>query len=186
VAAREAVGRDVLNCFSYTGLFGLRAALAGATSVTDVESSETFNAMNARQWERNTGAFPNPVSHEIIAGNVFDLLHTEERSGRRRGMIVLDPPAFTKNRASRDSAARGYHEINRMAFRLLEPSGVLVTCSCSHHLTASEFRDIVEGAAADSGRTVRLVEQRGQPRDHPVLFAAPESEYLKCLILAVD
>jgi 23S rRNA (cytosine1962-C5)-methyltransferase len=101
-------------------------------------------------------------------------------------MIVLDPPAFTKNRGSREGAARGYNEINRMALRMLRADGVLVTCSCSHHITADEFRGIVEKAAQDAGRTARLVAQRTQPPDHPILLNVPESEYLKCLILAVE
>lgn len=181
-AAKDAAGRDVLNCFAYTGLFSLRAARAGATRVIDVESSEAFNALGRSQWERN-GI---DIEHTVVAENVFDYLRVRERAGYRHGMIVLDPPAFTKNRASRDAAARGYNEINRMAFRMLREDGVLVTCSCSHHLLAQEFRDIVEGAARDAGRTARIVEQRGQPPDHPVLMDVPESEYLKCLILAVE
>ncbi len=181
-AASEAEGRSVLNCFSYTGLFSLRAAKRGATSVTDVESSEVFNGMNQAQWERNGLTVP----HTVVAENVFDYLRARERAGDRHDMIVLDPPAFTKNRASREAAARGYNEINRMALRMLRPGGVLVTCSCSHHLTASEFRDIVENAAVDAGRTARLIAQRSQPPDHPILIQAPESEYLKCLILAVE
>ena len=181
-AAGEAAGRDVLNCFAYTGLFGLRAARAGATRVTDIESSVAFNAVNEQQWARN-----NPqAEHTVLADNVFDYLRTREKAGDRHDMIILDPPAFTKNRGSREGAARGYNEINRMALRMLRPGGVLVTCSCSHHITSDEFRIIVEKAADDAGRTARLVAQRTQPPDHPVLLSAPESEYLKCLILAVE
>lgn len=181
-AARFASGRDVLNCFSYTGLFGLQAARAGAKSVTDVEISPEFNALNSRQWERNEITVP----HTVVTENVFDHLRALETASYQTDMIVLDPPAFTKNRASRDGAIRGYNEINRVALHLLRPGGVLVTCSCSHHLSAQEFREIVHGAARDAGRTLKLIEQRGQPVDHPVLLDAPESEYLKCLILAVD
>ncbi|MCW3060182.1 MAG: hypothetical protein JWQ02_2003 [Capsulimonas sp.] len=181
-AAREAVGRTVLNCFSYTGLFSLRAARLGAKSVIDVESSVPFNAVNAQQWERNGLDVP----HEIVAENVFDYLRARDRFADKFDMIVLDPPAFTKNRASRDGAIRGYNEINRTALHCLRPNGVLVTCSCSHHLSTAEFREIVESSAADAGRSLRLIAQRGQPADHPVLLSAPESEYLKCLILAVD
>ena len=181
-AARQAAGRDVLNCFSYTGLFGLRAAYAGAKSVTDVEISPEFNALNQRQWERNNLSIP----HEVVTENVFDHLRALESTKYRTDMIVLDPPAFTKNRSSRDGAVRGYNEINRVALRLLRPSGVLVTCSCSHHLSAPEFREIVQTAARDAGRTLKLIEGRSQPADHPVLLDAPESEYLKCLILAVE
>jgi len=181
-AAQEAKGRDVLNCFSYTGLFGLRAAHSGAKSVTDVEISPAFNALNARQWER--GGFSIP--HEIVTENVFDDLRGRAERKFETDMVVLDPPAFTKNRGSRDGAIRGYNEINRMALRLLRAGGVLVTCSCSHHLSAGEFREIVQGAAGDAGRSLKLIAQRGQPADHPVLLSARETEYLKCLILAVE
>ncbi len=181
-AARQAKGRDVLNCFSYTGLFGLRAARAGAKSVTDVEISPEFNALNRAQWVRNELE----TSHTTVTENVFDYLRALDAKMYRTDMVVLDPPAFTKNRGSRDGAIRGYNEINRGAVRLLKPGGVLVTCSCSHHLGATEFREIVQGAARDAGRSLKLIEQRGQPADHPVLLDAPESEYLKCLILTVD
>ncbi len=181
-AAKQAHGRDVLNCFAYTGLFGLRAALAGAKSVTDVEISPEFVALAGRQWERSGVSIP----HSGVTENVFDYLRSLEASSYRTDMVILDPPAFTKNRASRDGAIRGYNEINRVALRLLRPGGVLVTCSCSHHLSAPEFREVVEGAARDSGRVLKLIEQRGQPADHPVLLDAPESEYLKCLILAAE
>ncbi|MGI4789219.1 MAG: class I SAM-dependent rRNA methyltransferase [Janthinobacterium lividum] len=181
-AARQATGRDVLNCFSYTGLFGLRAAHAGAKSVTDVEISPEFNALNRRQWERSGLTIP----YETVTDNVFDRLRALEAKNYRTDMIVLDPPAFTKNRGSRDGAIRGYNEINRVALRLLKPNSVLVTCSCSHHLSAVEFREIVQNAARDAGRTLKLIEGRSQPADHPVLLDAPESEYLKCLILAVE
>ena len=181
-AARQARGRGVLNCFAYTGLFGLRAALAGAKSVTDVEISPEFTALGRRQWERSEVA----ATHSSVTENVFDYLRSLEAASYRTDMVVLDPPAFTKNRASRDGAIRGYNEINRVALRLLRPGGVLVTCSCSHHLSAPEFREIVEGAARDAGRVLKLIESRGQPADHPVLLDAPESEYLKCLILAAE
>ena len=181
-AAWQARGRDVLNCFSYTGLFSLRAALAGAKSVADVEISPAFNALSERQWARNGLTIP----HGTVTDNVFDHLRKLDGEKYRTDMVVLDPPAFTKNRASRDAAARGYHEINRVALRLLRPGGVLVTCSCSHHLNAQEFRDIVHDAARDAGRPLKVIAQRGQPADHPVLLDAPESEYLKCLLFAVD
>lgn len=181
-AAREAWGRDVLNCFSYTGLFGLRAAHAGAKSVTNVEISPAFTALDTQQWTRNSLTIP----HTAITDNVFDYLRVLDAKGYKTDMVILDPPAFTKSRASREGALRGYNEINRMGMRLLRPNGVLVTCSCSHHLTAGEFRDMVQQSARDAGRALRLIETCGQPADHPVLLSAPESEYLKCLILAVE
>jgi 23S rRNA (cytosine1962-C5)-methyltransferase len=181
-AAREAADREVLNCFSYTGLFGLRAARAGAKSVIDVEASGDFNAINERQWQRN--GFTQP--HKIETANVFDYLRELARQDYRTDMIILDPPAFAKSRANLEAAVRGYNEINRVALKLLRPGGVLVTCSCSHHLRLDEFRSVVQMAGLDAKREMKLICQRGQPRDHPVLVNAPESEYLKCLILAVN
>lgn len=181
-AARQAVGRDVLNCFSYTGLFGIRAAYAGAKSVTDVEISPQFNALCDEHWSRSSQTVP----HTTVTENVFDYLRALEAKRYKTDMIILDPPAFTKNRASREPAMRGYNEINRLALRMLRPDGVLATCSCSHHLTMDEFQSVVEGAARNSGRTLRLIERRGQSPDHPILLNAPESEYLKCLLLAVE
>ncbi len=181
-AAAEAIGREVLNCFSYTGLFGLRAALNGAQKVTDVEISESFNTLNNQQWQRNGLLAP----HMVQTANVFDYLRELDAEGFRTDMVVLDPPAFTKNRSSREGAFRGYNEINRMALRMLRPGGILVTCSCSHHLTIDEFISIVHGAGNDAKKGLKLIEQRGQPPDHPTLLDAPESNYLKCLILAVS
>ena len=182
-AAREARGRDVLNCFAYTGLFGLRAALAGAKSVTDVEISEAFSDVNKQQWKRNSRAV---CPHSVVTENAFDYLHTLDDKKYRTDMIILDPPAFTKSRAQIQGALRGYNDINRTAMKLLKPGGVLVTCSCSHHVGLEEFRGVLLKAAADSGKSVRLIEQRGAPPDHPALFTVPESEYLKCLILEVE
>jgi 23S rRNA (cytosine1962-C5)-methyltransferase len=178
-AARYATGRSVLNCFSYTGLFGLRAALNGAKSVIDVEISAAFNRVNSQQWAQNG---PLKCRHELVTENAFDYLHEEEQSRSQFGLVILDPPAFTKSRAQRQGAFRGYNDINRRAVKLLEPGGVLVSCSCSHHIDSVEFRDIIKQAAKDAGRSLRLIEQRGQPVDHPVKLNVPESEYLKCLI----
>jgi 23S rRNA (cytosine1962-C5)-methyltransferase len=180
-AAREAKGREVLNCFSYTGLFGLRCAIQGATKVTDVEISAAFNQMNKQQWERNGLE----TKHEVVTENVFDYLRELNFHNYRTDMVILDPPAFTKKRSSRDGAIRGYNEINRMALRLLNPNGVLVSCSCSHHLSTDEFLDIIYGAAIDARREIKLVEQRFQPPDHPISLDAPESGYLKCMMFAV-
>jgi 23S rRNA (cytosine1962-C5)-methyltransferase len=180
-AASEARGREVLNCFSYTGLFGLRCAVAGASKVTDVEISAAFNQLNKEQWERNNL----DTKHEVVTENVFDYLRELDSTGYKTDMVILDPPAFTKKRSSREGAIRGYNEINRMAMRLLNPNGVLVTCSCSHHLSLDEFLDIIYGASIDARREVKLVQQRFQPPDHPISLDAPESGYLKFLILAV-
>lgn len=180
--AKEASNRQVLNCFSYTGLFGLRAAMSGALAVTEAESSTAFNDLNQKQWSRNNLT----VAHNLVSINVFDYLHQLHNEHYETDVIILDPPAFTKKRASRESAARGYNEINRLALRLIRPGGVLVTCSCSHHLSSEEFRSIVHMSAIDARRTVKMVAALGQPPDHPVLLDAPESDYLKCFILAVE
>ena len=100
-------------------------------------------------------------------------------------MIILDPPAFAKSRRSLDDAARGYKEINFRALKLLEPGGVLVTCSCSHHLSEAALLEIVAAAALDAGKTLRVLDRRTQASDHPILLTVPETHYLKCLILEV-
>jgi len=182
-AGKKAAGRRVLNCFSYTGLFGLRAAQSGAESVTDIEISEPFQAIAAAQWKRNKVG---KTKRTALTENAFDRLRLLEKANEKYDMVVLDPPAFTKSRAQREGAIRGYNDINRRAFKLLSPGGILVTCSCSHHIDAAEFREIVTHAARDAARSVRLIEQRSQPPDHPVLLGVPESEYLKCLILEAE
>ena len=123
---------------------------------------------------------------EFVEGNAFDLLHSLDRQGHRFGIVILDPPAFTKSARNLEGARRGYKEINLRALRILEPDGFLLTSSCSFHLGAEEFRMILREAAADSRRTVRLVSFRGQSPDHPVLPGVPETAYLKCALLHVS
>jgi 23S rRNA (cytosine1962-C5)-methyltransferase len=115
--------------------------------------------------------------------NVFDELRELERVGARFDTIVLDPPAFAKNKASVNKALSGYKEINLRALKLLEPGGFLVTCSCSYNVSETMFLDVVADAASDARATVSLVEKRTQGRDHPILINVPETYYLKCLIL---
>ncbi len=177
-AARYARGR-ALDCFTSTGGFALH--LAGrCESVEAVDSSADALGLareNARANEIGSVAF-----HEA---NVFDFLAARAAARQRFETVVLDPPAFAKSRANVDAAARGYREINRRAFELLELGGVLVTCSCSHHLSEAMLLDIVAVAALDTGRTVRVLERRTQSRDHPILLTVAETHYLKCLILEV-
>jgi 23S rRNA (cytosine1962-C5)-methyltransferase len=120
---------------------------------------------------------------EARAMNVFDELRELERVGARFETIVLDPPAFAKNKASVAKAMSGYKEINLRALKLLEPGGFLVTCSCSYNVSEEMFVDVVAAAAADARAEVSLVEKRSQGRDHPILINVPETYYLKCLIL---
>jgi 23S rRNA (cytosine1962-C5)-methyltransferase len=117
--------------------------------------------------------------------DVFELLSGYVAAGRSFSTVVLDPPAFAKSRAGLEGAVRGYKEINLRALRLLEPGGILVTCSCSHHLSEAEFLETVAAASLDAGRRLRVLERRTQASDHPILLTVAETHYLKCLILEV-
>ena len=117
--------------------------------------------------------------------DVFELLAGYASARRQFSMVVLDPPAFAKTRQNLDAAIRGYKEINLRALRLLQPGGILVTCSCSHHLSEAALLELVAEAALDANRTLRVLERRTQSQDHPILLTVPETLYLKCLILEV-
>ena len=175
-ALRYARGR-LLDAFSYNGGFALALA-PRCESVLAVDISEDAVA----RIRENAAA--NRLGHvEARAMNVFDELRELERQGARFDTIVLDPPAFAKNKASVRKAMTGYKEINLRALKLLEPGGFLVTCSCSYNVSEEMFVDVVSAAAADAGVEVSLVEKRAQGRDHPILINVPETYYLKCLIL---
>ncbi len=180
---RMARGRDVMDCFCYSGGFSVSAAGGGAASVLGVDISAESLSWAARSAERNgLGA-----CCTFMAANAFDQLRAFGREGRSFGLIILDPPAFTKGREALAGALRGYNEINLRAMKLLSPGGILVTCSCSYHVDAPAFLDILRSAAADARREFRLLELRTQAADHPILLAAKETQYLKCAILeAVD
>jgi 23S rRNA (cytosine1962-C5)-methyltransferase len=180
LAGRIARGR-ALDCFAYHGSFALHLA-RGATSVTALDSSAPALARARENAARN--GFTN--IHTVEA-DAFEFLRAEERAGARYETIVLDPPAFAKTRQSLDGAIRGYKEINLRAMRLLAPGGMLFTASCSFHLSASLFRDMLRDAAADSGRRIAVREFRGQPLDHPEVLTIPESGYIKgALLEALD
>ena len=171
---------EVLDAFAYQGAFAMHLA-PGAQRVTLVESSGAALAVA----KDNAGL--NGFDHlDLVKANVFAFLKEAVAAGRRFDCISLDPPAFAKSRRDRDAAYKGYKEINRRAFQLLNPGGVLVTCSCSYNLSEPEFLEIVRAAAADAHRQARLVERRGAAKDHPALLSLPESLYLKCLILEVE
>lgn len=177
-ARRLARGRG-LDCFSFNGAFALH--LAGrCESVLGLDiSGEAVMAA-----ERN--ARLNGAPHvEFRAANVFDALREMEAAGERFDTIVLDPPAFAKNRGSVPGAARGYKEINLRALKILNPGGALITCTCSYHMSESMFLGLVAEAATDARRQIQLVEKRMQASDHPVLLGVPETFYLKCLMLRV-
>ena len=154
-------------------------------SVTGVDSSRPALEMAEQNEELNRASF-SAREIEWVEGNAFDLLKDYASAGRQYDAVVLDPPAFAKSKATLETAGRGYKEINLRALKMLRPGGVLVTCSCSYHLSEADFLEVVAAAAADAHRTVRIVERRGQAKDHPVLLSVPETSYLKCLILNVS
>jgi 23S rRNA (cytosine1962-C5)-methyltransferase len=175
-AARYARGR-LLDGFSYNGGFALRLARQCAeTEAIDISSDAV--ARIAANAQRN--GLPNVQAREA---NVFDELRRLEKAGARYDTIVLDPPAFAKNKASVPNAIAGYREINLRAMRILAPGGYLVTCSCSYNVNEEMFAAIVHEASIDGHAVMTLVEKRMQARDHPVLVGVPESYYLKCFIM---
>lgn len=179
-AARIAPGRRVLDCFTHTGAFALNCAAGGASAVTAVDVSKDA----LEQARRN--AARNELSVEFIQADVFDFLSEALKQGRRDwDFIILDPPAFTKSAATLSDAYRGYKDINYRAMRLLPRGGYLATCTCSHFMTESFFRQMLAEAAADAGVALRQIEARQQSPDHPILWGAPETSYLKFFLFQV-
>ncbi|HYW42429.1 MAG TPA: class I SAM-dependent rRNA methyltransferase [Bryobacteraceae bacterium] len=178
-AAHYARGGSALDCFTSTGGFALHLA-AKCTSVEAVDSSAPAIAAARANAEANAIA-----NVEFREADVFSLLAGYASARRHFSLVVLDPPAFAKSRQSLESAARGYKEINLRALHLLPPGGILVTCSCSHHLSEADFLELIASASLDAHRTLRILERRTQARDHPILLTVPETLYLKCLILEV-
>lgn len=182
VAIRPLVqGARVLDAFSHTGGFALNACAGGARSVVALDISEDALAGVRENAERN--GYADIVSTR--AGNAFDVLREMQASQEQFDVIVLDPPAFAKNKGALEGAARGYKEINLRALKLLPPGGFLVTCSCSYHMNPELFKAVVEDAAHDARRRLRLLASRAQASDHPILIGYPESHYLKCLMYEV-
>jgi len=175
-AERYARGR-LLDCFSYTGGFALRLARKCPEAEALDISADAVERIRAN-------AIRNGVPHlQAREVNVFDELRRLERSGARYDTIVLDPPAFAKNKASIPNAMAGYKEINLRAMRLLNPGGHLITCSCSYNVNEDMFAEVIHQASIDSHTPVAMVEKRIQGRDHPVLVGVPETYYLKCFVL---
>ncbi len=177
-AMNYATGRG-LDCFSFHGSFALHLA-SDCDTVTAIDISEPAIERASRNAELN-----GVTNIEFIAANVFDRLRDYDDAGERFDTIVLDPPAFAKNRGALEGALRGYKEINLRALRILNPGGVLITCSCSYHVGEELFLEMLLEAARDSGRQVQIVEKRTQSRDHPILLTVPETYYLKCIVLRV-
>jgi 23S rRNA (cytosine1962-C5)-methyltransferase len=179
LAARRVARGRALDCFTFNGGFALHVASA-CKSVLGIDISAEAIAAAERNADRNSAG-----NVEFRAANVFDAMREFEAGGERFDTIILDPPAFAKNRASLASAARGYKEINLRALKLLNPGGVLVTSTCSYHVSEEMFLEIIADAVLDARRRVQLVEKRGQSTDHPVLLGVPETHYLKCVIARV-
>ena len=169
-----------LDCFCHNGSFSLHAAKYGAASVLGVDISE--EALDVARENARLNGLQN-VTFE--AHNCFDLLRELDDARERYDVVILDPPAFTKNKAAVPAAIRGYKEINLRGLKLTRPGGFLVTCSCSQHILPEMFQDVVNQAARDAKKRVRLVEYRTQGLDHPILPQAVETKYLKCMILQV-
>jgi 23S rRNA (cytosine1962-C5)-methyltransferase len=178
VARRYASG-NVLDCFSYHGGFALTIA-DRCEHVESVEMAPAAIEIARRNQELNSVA--NVTFRE---GNTFDVLKEHYEVGRRFQTVILDPPAFAKNRESVAAAHRGYKEINFRAMKLLEPGGFLLTCSCSYHITEALFLQILAEAAVDARRNMVICERRTQAQDHPILLTMPETHYLKCMIIKV-
>ena len=174
-------GKKVLDCFTHTGSFALNAGVAGAESVLGVDASELGIAQARENAELNG------LSDKVrfVCADVFDLLPQLEEDGEKYDVVILDPPAFTKSRASVKNAVKGYREINLRGMKLVKDGGYLATCSCYHFMDPELFAKTIREAAAGSHKRLRQVEYRTQAADHPILWAADESYYLKFYIFQV-
>jgi 23S rRNA (cytosine1962-C5)-methyltransferase len=173
-AARYARG-EALDVFCYQGGFALHLA-PSCPKVTGVDSSRPALEVADRNATLNNREI------EWIEANAFDLLRDYADAGRRYDTIVLDPPAFAKSKSNLETALRGYKELNLRALKMLRPGGILVTCCCSYHVSPVQYLDVVRISACDVHRNLRIVENRGQAKDHPILLDVPETGYLKCVI----
>jgi 23S rRNA (cytosine1962-C5)-methyltransferase len=187
-AAAEHARGEALDVCTYQGGFALHiAAKTGAqrcSRVTGVDASRS--ALEVAELNLNANRSKLSAEVDWMEADAFDLLRDWSDAGTQYDTIVLDPPAFAKSKRAVEGALRGYKELNLRALKMLRRGGVLVTCSCSHHISGADFNATVAAAAADAGRRVRLLERRGAAPDHPVVLTIPETEYLKCLICVVE
>jgi 23S rRNA (cytosine1962-C5)-methyltransferase len=178
-AAAQYARGEALDVFCYHGGFALHLA-QNCSKVTGVDSSRPALEVADRN------AALNGREVEWIEANAFDLLRDYASAGQQYDTVVLDPPAFAKSKSNQATALRGYKELNLRALKMLRPGGILVTCSCSYHVSPADFLGVVAQAARDMHRNLRIVENRTQARDHPILLTVPETAYLKCIVLAVS
>jgi 23S rRNA (cytosine1962-C5)-methyltransferase len=179
---RFAAGRDVLNCFSYTGAFTVQALAHGAASVASVDSSA--DALRLARENVRLNGLPEDRC-EWVDADVFQHLRKLRDQDRHFDLIILDPPKFAPTAAAAERAARGYKDINLLGFKLLRPGGLLATFSCSGGVSADLFRKIVAGAALDAGTDAQVIDQYHSTPDHPVSLSFPEGEYLKGLLCRI-
>ena len=181
-AAAYAAGRRVLDMFCYSGGFGVASAISGnASSVLSVDSS-----IKAVSLARANAELNNATTMSVEQADAFEKLSSLHEKGEKFGMVILDPPEFARSRASASDALRAYHRINRLGVDLLEPGGILVTCSCSGAISRDDFLMMLSAVGQRSGRTLQLLEHRGAAIDHPVNLHCLEGEYLKCSIVRVQ
>jgi len=180
-AAKLAAGAEVLEVFCHTGAFGIHAALAGAVSVEGLDVSLDTLAM------ARTHATMNKVEDRCTyrQADAFEEMRKLVKAGRRYDMVILDPPAFARSQQALAGALTGYKDVNLLGLKLLKPEGFLVTSSCSHPVSEEDLWKSIRFAARDAKRDIRLIEQRGQSADHPILASMPETRYLKCFIVQV-
>lgn len=179
VVGAHARGRRALDAFAYAGAFACHALRGGATEALLIESSP--EALEAARKNLDLNGVADRAT--VRADNAFDALRALAAQRERFGLVVLDPPPFTRRKDAVDAAARGYKEINLRALRLLEPGGLLATFSCSHHVTPEMFEEVCRAAAADARVSTRVLATLGQSRDHPILLSVPETRYLTGLLL---
>ncbi|BCA53966.1 Ribosomal RNA large subunit methyltransferase I [Nitrospira sp. KM1] len=181
VAARIVAGAHVLEGFCHTGAFGIHAALEGASSVTGIDVSAEALSL-ARRHAAMNGVETRCSYHQ---GDAFEEMRRMNREGERYDVVFLDPPAFARSKQAVPKALAGYKDVNLLGIRLTKPDGILVTSSCSHHVSEEAFKNAIYKAAYDAKRQLKLLELRGQGRDHPILPEMPETRYLKCLLFHV-
>ena len=182
-AAAAALAKgEALDVCTYQGGFALHLA-RNCDKVTAIDISREALEFGEKNEKLNASA--NKSEIEWMEANAFDLLKDYSTAGRQYDVIVLDPPAFARTKRNLDAAMRGYKELNLRALKMLRPAGILVTCSCSFHVSENDFLEVVTSAALDAHRSVRIMEKRTQSSDHPILLGVPETYYLKCLICSV-
>ena len=182
-ARRLTPGGRALDVCTYQGGFALHLARV-CRAVTGIDASRSSLEVAEKNLAGNREQLSAPV--EWVEGDAFQILRDWSEAGEKFNAVVLDPPAFAKTKRAVEGALRGYKELNLRALKMLEPGGLLLTCSCSHHVSWTDLEGAVASAAADANRRVRLLERRGAAPDHPVVLNLPETEYLKCLVLEVD